>query len=85
MRQANAAGVSFRLIKIEPEIRALLKLLAVTGKDPDAQFRTLQISEDTDSAAGLVLKRADDAVFLADFLMTAVAHVQAEYIRTGHV
>ena len=85
MGQADAGHIARRLIKIEPERRALFQGRPVALEHANAQFRPLKVRQNADRAAGLFLNIADDPVFFPDLFVASVAHVQAENIRPGVV
>ena len=83
--QAHAGGIALGLIQIKPERRAFDQFLFAIGKGADTQLRALKIRQNTDCRIQLTLDLADDLVTLADLIMAAMAHIQAEHICPGLV
>ena len=66
-----------------PDLRRLIALGQIALESADAEFRPLQIGQDSDGTADIAFHLANDLVALADILMIPVAHVQAEDIGSG--
>ena len=49
----------------------------------DSEFRPLQVREDADGSAGLILDRADEGVAGAMLGVARVAEVEAEHVHAG--
>ena len=62
-----------------PKLR--VGVFAGDSEHAHTQFWPLQISQNADGAAGCFFNFANDRVFLADFFVAAVAHIEPEHIR----
>ncbi len=78
MRQAHPVDVALGGVQIEAEGRALHQHRRTFREDAAAQLGSLQVGEDADGAAHVLLDLADDAVTPRDVGLVAVAHVEAE-------
>ena len=83
MRQIDARRSAERRVAVESEDVALAQIGAAAGEGAEPQFRSLQIDEDADRAAGLFFERANHRHALAHDVMRGVAHVDAEDVGAG--
>ena len=84
MRQARAPLVARCSVQVQPERLAWHQHNRAVGKRAHAQFGALQVSQDADRAAGLLLQRAQCLEALTVVSMAAMAEVEPEHVNTGH-
>lgn len=83
MRDMDALGRAGRRVGIEHEGGAAIEHHGVGREGPDAQLGALEIGQDADRPAEILLHAADHAHHLAHPLRRGVAHVDAEHVGAG--
>jgi hypothetical protein len=83
MRQVHALRVAGRGVRIERERRAVVEHGRAAGERSDPQLRSLQVDQDADGPAVVVLDLPDRRDQLAHAVVRGVAHVDAEHVGAG--
>ena len=83
MGQLHPRRVARRVVEVQVEILAFFKDERPVGEHAHAQLGALQIGEDADRTSQFFLDLANQLVARGGVGVRAVAHVQAEHVRTG--
>ncbi len=84
MGQLHPRGVARRVVEIQPERGPGLQQRAVgIGERADPQLGPLQVRKDRDRRAKVRFDLPDHRMALADLVVAAMAHVQAEHVGPG--
>ncbi len=85
VRQANAACIPFGPIQIKAKGGAFFQRFFAVREHADPQFRALKIGQNGDGTVKVMFYLTNDAVTFAQFIMGAMAHVQAKHVCAGFV
>ena len=85
MGKADPCRVALRLVEVNAKGGAWLERPLGVGEHAHPELRSLQIGENADGTAEILLDPADRAVPLGLLVMVAMAHVEAEHVGAGLV